>query len=185
VDELVKEEENETVYEVMEENKEYYIQTAREGSGSRKVFWDLQGYPQFDGDKVRDLQVYDKNTSDADRKYHFVRITNIPWNWYKIVPNQSAFKNASTTYVIDVGGGNFYSGAKLQSYEDNNTNAQRFRFKKVVGGTNDGLYRIYTYNDNIVLSVSSSANSTDIKLANDIADGGSNVNSVLWRLIEK
>lgn len=151
------------VYEItsaLDSNKAFDVTDNSTSDGAQLQLWDSNGYIQqrykitynnsyytitaMNSNKVLAIsnnnQVIQKNpTGDIKEK----------WKIKFVGDNKYVFISLSNNYSIDIPSANAYNGAKLQVYEENNSNAQKFYLtnRTSIQGTEtirDGIYKIYT-----------------------------------------
>ncbi len=114
----------------------FYIQSAQ-AEKSMKGFWDLPGFnPKYE--KGAQLKVYTLETRVNDRLFKFEDAGD---GWYYIIP-----KNAERRGRIDVSGNKKGNGVKIQVWEENDSDAQKFKLKHL----GQGEFKIYTKHGDIL-----------------------------------
>jgi hypothetical protein len=147
---------------------EFFIQTANANESYNRGFWDLNQAPPI-GQGAR-LNVRE-NRRDNDHYYHFIPIGD---GWYKITFRQNG------RLVLDVAGRQNGNEIAIQAWEDNGSEAQRFRFRR----TNDGFYKIYTYWGRTIHTQRSDAQDGLVHTYEDLPDGHPHIKNQLWRLVK-
>lgn len=116
--------------------------------------WDIPGHPNSykDGLNIQSWNI----DNGMDRQYRFEKIPGD--RYYRI------FVGNSRNYVVDLSGNNSKNGQNIHVWGKNNSNAQKFYFKKQSNGT----YKIYHISGRLIcLSGRSSKNGSNIHLWDD------------------
>jgi len=118
----------------------WYLQTALLSNDKGFMNFDASWWGSYIGNRAL---LWGKETG----KHFSWRFERVSTGLFKVV-NGSGF-------VLDIEGSNFVNNKKVEAWEDNGTDAQRFRFQKIDGD----LYKIFTVNDSITLHVSNGSTS--------------------------
>ncbi len=137
--------------------KRFYVQSVKEYGKSKKGYWDIGGRPRSykNGQKIKAWKMYPGDRKNPDRLYYF---RHLHGDWYTIRSGLRGRHN------VDVDGGRFRNGTKLQLWEKNRSWAQKFRMKYL----GRGRWKIYTRKNYVVhLRGRKSRNGTSIALWKD------------------
>ena len=149
------------IYEItaiLDENKVFDVTDNSSGDGTQIQLWDSDGFIQqrfkitynknyytitaMNSNKLLSINnknqvVLKKSNGDLDEKWKIKLYGN----------NKYSFISLKNNYAIDIPSANPYNGAKLQVYEENNSNAQKFSLidRTPMEGSKtiaDGIYKI-------------------------------------------
>lgn len=140
--------------------KKFYIQSARNYGRDNGGFWDIPGR-NVTYKEGQNLKVWDLSDRDADRRYAFYQIPNMPYDdAYFIMPEHGLARGGR----IAVRNNERRNGANVQLSGFTGNGATYFRFKH----QGNGRWKIYNVNGQaLCLAGRSSANGSNIHMWDD------------------
>lgn len=143
------------VGDAVPEGRLFCIQSNNNMGRNHGGYWDVPGHPNNNYKNGMNIQSWDFDNG-MDRQYRFEKIPGE--RYYRI------FVGTSNTFVVDLKGGTSKNGQNIHVWTKNNSDAQKFYFKKQFNGT----YKIYHISGRLIcLSGRSSKNGSNVHLWDD------------------